>query len=48
MQNEEKNLKQLFDAGLTETDIKNLKSGLVPDGYQVHHKLPLDNGGTNG
>ncbi|MDQ0269193.1 T7SS effector LXG polymorphic toxin [Cytobacillus purgationiresistens] len=44
---DEKKIKQLFDAGLTETDIKNLKSGLVPDGYQVHHKLPLDDGGTN-
>jgi hypothetical protein len=45
--NDEKKVKQLFDAGLTETDIKNLKNGLVPDGYQVHHKLPLDDGGTN-
>jgi hypothetical protein len=44
---DEKKIKQLFDAGLTEIDINNLKSGLVPDGYQVHHKLPLDDGGTN-
>ena len=21
--------------------------GLVPDGWQVHHKIPLDQGGTN-
>ncbi len=32
---------------MTETDINNLKKGLVPDGYQVHHKLPSDDGGTN-
>jgi hypothetical protein len=44
---DEKKIKQLLDAGLTELDIKNSKRGLVPDGYQVHHKLPLDDGGTN-
>ncbi|WP_342512468.1 hypothetical protein MKY34_17895 [Sporosarcina sp. FSL K6-1522] len=44
---DKKKIEQLFDAGLTEADIKNLKNGLVPDGYQVHHKLPLDDGGTN-
>ncbi|MFS0824756.1 pre-toxin TG domain-containing protein [Bacillus sp. 1P02SD] len=44
---DEKKLKQLINAGLTEIDINNLKKGLVPDGYQVHHKLPLDDGGTN-
>nr|WP_280524857.1 T7SS effector LXG polymorphic toxin [Rummeliibacillus suwonensis] len=43
----EKKIKQLIKAGITETDIKNLKKGLVPDGYQIHHKLPLDDGGTN-
>ncbi|MGD7007014.1 pre-toxin TG domain-containing protein [Metabacillus sp. 84] len=45
--NDEKKVKQLINAGLTDIDIKNLKNGLVPDGYQVHHKLPLDDGGTN-
>ena len=44
---DEKKFKQLFDTGLTEIDVKNFESGLVPDGYQVHHKLPLDDGGTN-
>ncbi len=24
-----------------------IEDGLVPDGWQVHHKLPLDQGGTN-
>ncbi len=44
---DEKKIKPLINSGLTEMDIKNLKKGLVPDGYQVHHKLPLDDGGTN-
>ncbi|SHM58791.1 T7SS effector LXG polymorphic toxin [Gracilibacillus kekensis] len=44
---DEKNSKQLIEAGLTKTDMENLKKGFVPDGYQVHHKLPLDDGGTN-
>ncbi|MFZ5986738.1 MAG: HNH endonuclease signature motif containing protein [Bacillota bacterium] len=24
-----------------------MQDGLVPSGYQVHHKIPLDGGGTN-
>lgn len=24
-----------------------MEAGKVPTGYQVHHKLPLDDGGTN-
>jgi LXG domain of WXG superfamily len=44
---DEKKMKQLSEAGLTKTDINNLQNGLVPDGYQVHHKLPLDDGGNN-
>ncbi|GIN25623.1 T7SS effector LXG polymorphic toxin [Bacillus licheniformis] len=42
-----KKVDQLINAGLTKADIENMKKGLVPDGYQVHHKLPLDDGGTN-
>jgi RHS repeat-associated protein len=38
---------QLKKAGLTDDDIATLKNGNIPDGYQVHHKLPLDDGGTN-
>ncbi len=33
--------------GFTEIDIAKLKNGQLPQGYQVHHKLPLDDGGTN-
>lgn len=42
-----KKLKQLRKAGLTDADIKLLQDGYVPPGWQVHHKLPLDDGGTN-
>ncbi|MBC1564831.1 T7SS effector LXG polymorphic toxin [Listeria booriae] len=34
-------------AGLSAQDIKKMEAGKVPTGYQVHHKLPLDDGGTN-
>jgi len=40
-------LQQLKTAGLTDTDILKMKNGYVPTGYQVHHKIPLDGGGTN-
>ena len=38
---------RLSSAGFSETDILKIKNGRVPDGWQVHHKLPLDDGGTN-
>ena len=34
-------------AGLTDANIERIASGRVPKGWQVHHKLPLDDGGTN-
>lgn len=37
----------LKNAGFSEIDIKKLQNGRVPDGWQVHHKLPLDDSGTN-
>ena len=39
--------KRLKDAGLTDKDIVRMKAGYVPPGWQVHHKVPLDDGGTN-
>ena len=33
--------------GVSEKDITKILDGKVPDGYQVHHKLPLDDGGNN-
>jgi hypothetical protein len=38
---------QMKQAGLTDADIGKMQDGLVPAGYQVHHKFPLDDGGTN-
>ncbi len=40
-------IKYLKDAGLDEGDIARMKDGLNPKGWQVHHNLPLDDGGTN-
>ena len=40
-------VRQLRAAGLSESEIATLRSGGIPDGWQVHHKLPLDDGGTN-
>ena len=41
------NAEYLRNAGFSETDILKIKNGRVPDGWQVHHKLPLDGSGTN-
>lgn len=38
---------KLLQAGLTKADIARIENGLNPKGWQVHHKLPLDDGGTN-
>lgn len=40
-------IEYLKNAGLSETDIARMKDGLNPQGWQVHHNLPLDDGGTN-
>lgn len=41
-------LAQLRAAGISEAEITRCaKKGGVPDGWQVHHKLPLDDGGNN-
>jgi hypothetical protein len=34
-------------SGLNDAQVARVKSGRVPQGYQVHHYLPLDDGGTN-
>jgi hypothetical protein len=38
---------ELRAADLSEADIQRLARGRIPEGYQVHHILPLDDGGTN-
>ncbi|MBC1537265.1 hypothetical protein HCJ52_14275, partial [Listeria sp. FSL L7-1485] len=40
-------IKELKNAGLKESDIQLMKNGKVPREYSVHHKLPLDDSGTN-
>ncbi len=40
-------IKELENAGLKKSDIQLMKNGKVPSGYSVHHKLPLDDSGTN-
>ncbi|WP_428261666.1 eCIS core domain-containing protein [Haliangium sp.] len=40
-------VQQLKRAGLTDADIASMAKGEVPRLYRVHHKLPLDDGGTN-
>ena len=42
-----KNSEYLKNAGFSETDILKIQNGRVPNGWQVHHKLPLDAGGSN-
>ncbi len=41
------NLATLRRAGLDDNQIARLAEGKIPQGWQVHHKLPLDDGGTN-
>jgi hypothetical protein len=41
-------IQALRQAGLDDAAIARIGQGKVPAGYQVHHKLPLDDGGTNG
>ena len=41
------NTEYLRNAGFSETDILKIQNGRVPDGWQVHHKLPLDDSGVN-
>jgi len=39
--------KELRAAGLNDAEIALVKEGKVPQGWQVHHKKPLDDGGDN-
>jgi len=42
------NTKELLDAGLTDKDIQSMQAtGRSPTGYDVHHRVPLDDGGGN-
>ncbi|WNJ94326.1 S-type pyocin domain-containing protein [Vibrio ruber] len=45
--NDPVSLKKLKEHGVKDSEIAKLSQGKVPRGYQVHHKIPLDDGGTN-
>lgn len=48
MTNSPEKITKLKEAGLSETEIAKMQDGLNPSKeWQVHHKLPLDDGGTN-
>lgn len=39
---------ELLAAGITPAQVDGMaRKGWPPDGYQVHHRIPLDDGGTN-
>jgi 5-methylcytosine-specific restriction endonuclease McrA len=38
---------ELLSAGLAVSDLDAMRDGDVPNNYEVHHILPLDDGGTN-
>lgn len=41
------NRNELLNLGLSDMDIDDMLNGNIPNGFQVHHKIPLDDGGTN-
>ncbi|COD97209.1 T7SS effector LXG polymorphic toxin [Bacillus cereus] len=45
--NDPAKLAELKNAGISDGDIELMKRGKPPIGWQVHHNLPLDDGGTN-
>ena len=47
LENLSKDTDYLKKAGFSDTDILKIQNGRVPDGWQAHHKLPLDDSGTN-
>jgi hypothetical protein len=40
-------MERMKKLGLSDDNLNRIKQGLVPKGYQVHHKLSLDDGGDN-
>lgn len=43
----EENADDLRKIGLSDIEIEDMKKGIQPEGYEVHHKLSLDDGGEN-
>jgi hypothetical protein len=44
---DQEKLDHMRRAGLSEEGVAEIKQGRVPKGYEIHHKLSLDDGGTN-
>jgi hypothetical protein len=40
-------LSELLNAGLSQKDVELMQRGVVPQRYEVHHIIPLDDGGDN-
>lgn len=47
MANDPRQLQALEEAGIDNSGLQRMRDGRVPEGWQVHHKIPLDDGGTN-
>jgi len=45
--NDSESVKIMKSAGLTDVQLAKIAQGGVPKGYNVHHKIPIDDGGTN-
>lgn len=45
--NDQAKMDRMKRLGLTDVDLARIKEGKCPKGYQVHHKLSLDDGGDN-
>lgn len=43
----ENHMEDLYDAGLSKNEMSEVKNGHVPNGYSVHHKMPIHGGGGN-
>ena len=45
--NDQTKMDRMKKLGLTDVDLARIREGKCPKGYQVHHKLSLDDGGDN-
>lgn len=43
----EAKLQELKKVGFSDIQIEEMRDGVVPNGWQVHHRVPLDDTGTN-
>ena len=45
--NDPEKVAALRKAGIDDAGLARMREGKLPDGWQVHHKVPIDDGGTN-